>query len=135
MADDIKQELGVWNQIQPAYRKPYNASWKSISYNMKEEIESDVKIGDVVRLLTASNHNFDTPEININIYFENSEIGNLLKINDIIKDSKGDIAFKVECKMGTTYLRRSAFEIIKCAPQPKEDLSYLIPLLKYNDII
>jgi len=103
--------------------------------NMKEEIESDVKIGDVVRLLTTGNHNFDTPEININIYFEDSEIGNLLKINDIIKDSRGDIAFKVECKMGTTYLRRNAFEIIKCAPQPKEDLSYLIPLLESNNII
>lgn len=90
MADDIKQELGVWNQIQPAYRKPYNASWKSISYNMKEEIKSDVK--------------------------------------------SGDIAFKVECKMGTTYLRRKAFEIIKCASQPKEDLSYLIPLLESNNI-
>lgn len=112
----------------------YNASWKSISYNMKEKIESDVKIGDVVKLLNTGSHNFDTLEININIYFEDSEIGNLLKINDIIKDSSGDIAFKVECKMGTTYLRRSAFEVIKCAPQPKEDLSYLIPLLESNNI-
>lgn len=112
----------------------YNVSWKSIPYNMKEEIESDVKIGDVVKLLTVYNHNFDVIDCNINILFIDSEIDNLIMINDIIKDSRGNIAFKVECKAGTTYLRRSAFEIIKCAPQPKEDLSYLIPLLESNNI-
>lgn len=112
----------------------YSASWKSISYNMKEEIKSDVKIGDVVKLLTAGAHNFDIPEVNINIYFESSEIGNLLKIDGIIEDPYGEFGYEVQCNLGTTYLRRNAFEIVKCAPQPKEDLSYLIPLLESNNI-
>lgn len=124
-----------WTSEMSVQRKTYSLSGGPCKQEiMKEKIESDVKIGDVVRLLTASNHNFDTPGVNINIYFENSEIGNLLKIDDIIEDRYGEFGYKVECNLGTTYLRRSAFEVIKCAPQPKEDLSYLIPLLESNNI-
>lgn len=107
MKDSLNYTQHHFSSNMSIQRKTYNVTGGPYKQEiMKEEIETDVKIGDIVKLLTAHNHNFDVIDVN------------------------GDIAFKVECKAGTTYLRRNAFEIIKCAPQPKEDLSYFIPILK-----
>lgn len=104
--------------------------------NMKEEIEieSDVKIGDVVELISYGMHNLNAKGYALGIAFQDFEIGNYIEILDIVKVPDDELAYKVKCEKGITYLRRSGFKPVTTAPQPKEDLSYLIPLLESNNI-
>ncbi len=101
---------------------------------MKEEIESDVKIGDLVELMNTGCHNSNAKDYVLGIAFQTFEIGNHIEILDIISVHDDELAYKVKCKKGITYLRRSGFTRIITAPQPKEDLSYLILLLESNNI-
>lgn len=102
--------------------------------NMKEEIKSDVKIGDLVELMSIGCHNSNAKGYIVNIAFQTFEIGNYIEILDIIKVHDDELAYKVKCEKGITYLRRSGFKPVTTAPQSKEDLSYLIPLLESNNI-
>lgn len=109
-------------------------SYKFELEKMKEEIKSDVKIGDVVELISTGCHNSNAKDYVLGIAFQDFEIGNYIEILDIVKVLDDELAYKVKCEKGITYLRRSGFKRNITAPQSKEDLSYLIPLLESNNI-
>lgn len=124
-----------WTNEMSIQRKTYNVSGRPYKQEiMKEEIESDVKIGDLVKLVNRTMHNSKVSGYVPSIVFSSDEIGSIFHIMDFAKDDKGILAYKVKCKKGITYLRRTAFELISTAPQPKEDLSYLIDLFKQQQI-
>lgn len=76
-------------------------------------MKNDIKIGDKVELLRLELHNSNAVNFNVNIYFESSELGKIITILDIELDHIGDLAYKVQCNKGITYLRRGAFDLVK----------------------
>lgn len=110
-------------------------------------MEEEIKIGDIVVLLNTNNHNSSAPEYKNSYTFSQEDIGSEIVILDIIeldlrkqsmqssnKKDYIDLAYKVECPRGITYLRRKAFEF-KYRPykEEKEDYNYLTDYFtKYN---
>ena len=128
-----------WTSEMSIQRKTYSVSGGPHKINihrgnMKEEIENDVKIGDYIQYVQGGRHNSDVVP-RYSVTFKQHEIGNFTYILDIVEDTKGKLGYKVQCEGGITYIRREAFKLVLNAPQPKEDLSYLIPLLESNNII
>lgn len=110
-------------------------------------MEEEIKIGDIVVLLNAFNHNSSAPKYNNNCNFKQEDIGSEIVILDIIeldlrkqgmqssnKKDYIDLAYKVECPRGITYLRRNAFEFkYRSCKEEKEDYNYLTDYFtKYN---
>jgi hypothetical protein len=96
-------------------------------------MEEEIKIGDIVKLISTSHHHSGIKEYNPNIFFNNDEIGNEIEILDII-DILVEKVYMVKCNLGITYLRRKGFEIIPKKNEQKEDVSYLIELFKKLNI-
>jgi hypothetical protein len=110
-------------------------------------MEEEVKIGDIVILKNTHNHFSDAPGYNSNITFSAIDIESELLIHDIIAVNTTipsppipglpyyeeiNLAYKVACRTGFTYLRRTAFEL-KAKPGIKEDYNYLTDFFtKYN---
>jgi len=131
---DIKQDIeklipGIDYSTFVGHMSIQRKSYKFKLEEMKEEIESDVKIGDFIQYVQGGRHNSDVVP-RYSSTFQQHEIGNYTYILDIVEDTKGKLGYKVQCERGITYIRREAFKLVLNAPQPKEDLSYLIPLLK-----
>lgn len=102
-----------------------------------EEENEEIKVGDIVELISTGQHNSNAFNYKLDVAFSRSEIGFRLKILDIEIDRQKDIAYKVRCGLGVTYLRREAFKLVENQTEEliHEDLSYLIPILKQYDII
>lgn len=103
-------------------------------------MDEEINIGDIVILKNTHNHFSDAPGYNYNITFSAIDIGSELLIHDIIKVKESlskevvleDLAYKVECPKGITYLRRNAFEF-KSRAEIKKDYNYLTDFFtKYN---
>jgi hypothetical protein len=109
-------------------------------------MDEEIKIGDIVILKNSHSHFFDALGYDFNINFSTIDIGSELVILDIIEVNTTktsafssfptyveiNLAYKVACRTGFTYLRRTAFEL-KPKPEIKEDYNYLIDFFtKYN---
>lgn len=76
-------------------------------------MENKIKVGDTVTLISIYNHNSKALNWNDSIYFSADEKGKIITILDIEKDTEGELAYKVECNKGITYLRKKAFEFVE----------------------
>ncbi len=109
---------------------------KSYKFNL-EEMKDEIKIGDLVQLISYTNHNSDDPKYDMDNTFSKIDLGLKLRIIDITKNKYDKLSYKVRCKEDYTYLRYNAFRLCKNQieePLIHEDLSYLIPFLKKHSI-
>jgi len=110
-------------------------------------MDEEINIGDIVILKNTNNHFSDAPGYNSYITFSAIDIESELLIHDIIEvktsnspswasvgvgDLDIELAYKVFCNKGFTYLRRNAFKL-KSRAEIKEDYNYLTDFFtKYN---
>jgi hypothetical protein len=107
-------------------------------------MDEEIKIGDIVILKNSHSHFSDALGYDLNINFSSIDIGSELVILDIITVNTPNpalhwppyaeinLAYKVACHKGFTYLRRNAFEL-NAKSEIKEDYNYLIDFFtKYN---
>lgn len=129
MTDDIKQEVGVWNQIQPTYRRTYSVS----SNSSRKQIMKELPEKWYVR------RTFENSEI-LNDWNNNHPL--FRKQNRTKADAiqEGDYFYNDASHTGTvrdnyTEISFEDFQtwVLYATTEPQstipEDLSYLIPLI------
>lgn len=106
---------------------------------LEDDFTEKIKVGDIVRLKSANNHYGDYFKYDFLTTFTPDEIGSLITIEDIIYMPEFDnCAYQVQCKKGTTYLRRHAFKLLINRPKEEENIclyqEFLLNLLHKLDI-
>jgi hypothetical protein len=88
------------------------------------------KIGDYIKILSTHCHNSLVNGYNPGVAFKENELYNRVQILDVVKCREGNLAYKVKCNLGITYVRPQYVELVETSKKEIKDYKYLIPVIK-----